>query len=198
MVSQELISGAGGVMDKVIFYGGWGLIAIAVLGGLAAIGILAKKRKKWNMTVGINMARSDGLITNWEKGKGHYNATEGVVSIKRKGLKPYAMKPFDVRKYLKGKNHLEVLQIAPDDHIPIDPQSYTKVYDEDSGEEKAVVKLRTDLGDRRQWAFNAAKNAKNWFTLGKWLDQHWKAIEIGIIIFCMFIGFVALYSKIGS
>lgn len=198
MASNELISGAENIMDKVIVWGGWGLIAIAVLATIAGIGIWAKKRKKWNMTVGINMARSDGLVTNYEKGKGHYNADEGVVSIKRKGLKPYTMKPFDVRKYLKGKNHLEVLQIAPDDHIPIDPHSYSKVYDEKSGEKKAVIDLRTDLGDRRQWAFNAAKNAKNWFTLGKWLDEHWKAIELGIIIFCMFIGFMALYSKIGG
>jgi len=188
-------------VSKILGWGIWFVVGLVVLSFFGGIGIWAAKRKKWNLRVEIKMPRSDGLIINSEKAKGHLDVIQGVVSIKRKRLRASEMKPFNISKYVQGTNYLEILQIGPDDFVPILPKSYTIINNAKAkeGQQKkfALLEIEGDLGERRQWAFHAAKNAKNRFTLAGFLDKYQFAIQMAIILFAMFIGFTALWSKVG-
>ena len=192
---------AGPIFTKILGWGIWFVIGIAILAILGGVGIWAAKKKKWNLRVEIKIPRSDGLIVNSEKAKGHFDVAEGVVSIKRSRLAPNEMKPFNVNKYVQGDKYLEVLQVGPDDFIPILPKSYTTIINTNAkdGEQKkfALLEIEGDLGSRRQWAFHASKNAKNRFTLKGFMDKYQFAIQMAIILFAIFIGFTALWSKVG-
>jgi len=197
----DLTGTIGPWVTKIMGWGIWFVVGILVLVILGGIGIWAAKRKKWNLRVEIKIPRSDGLIVNSEKAKGYFDVREGVVSIKRSRLSPSEMKPFNVNKYVQGDKYLEVLQIGPDDYIPILPKSYTTILNVNAkeGEQRkfALLEIEGDLGTRRQWAFHAAKNAKNRFTLKGFLDKYQFAIQMAIIIFAIFIGFAALWGKVG-
>lgn len=166
------------------------------------VAIWAKRRKKWNLRVEIKLPRSDGKIINSEIAKGFFSTKEGFVSLKRKGIPAIDMKPFNVSKYLQGTNYLEVLQVGPDDFIPILPKSYQTIRKEkakeDEQKEFALLEIEGDMGERKQWASNAAEAALNRFTLKGFLDKHWRAIEISIIMLCLFIGFAIVVSQMPS
>jgi len=193
--SESLFESSKEFIGPVLKIGVWGIAKLIALGIIAVIAIWAKKRKKWNLRVEIKLPRSDGLLINSEKGKGYFDTKGGFVSLKRKGLPPIDMKPFNVNKYLQGNNYLEVEQIGPYDFIPIHPRSYTIIKDEIDGEEHALLDIEGDMGERRQWASNAAENAINRFTLKGFLDKHWKAIELTIIMFGIFVGFAIVLSQ---
>ncbi len=110
------------------------------------------------------------------------------------------MKPFDVNKYLQGTNYLEVLQVGPDDFIPILPKSYATITKASAqeGEQKkfALLEIHGDMGERKQWASNAAESALNRFTLKNFLKRHEFAISIVIIMFGLFIGFAIVLSRL--
>jgi len=177
----------------------WGiiiLVALAITGGAV---YWAKKRKKWNLRVEIKMPRSDGKLINSEKAKGFFDTKDGFVSLKRKGLTPIDMKPFNVGKYLQGNNYLEVLQVGPDDFIPILPKSYTIIKKSNAvpGEQTdyALLDIHGDMGERKQWASNAVESALNRFTLKSFMKRHEFAISIMIIMFGLFIGFAIVLSQ---
>jgi len=199
MVGEDLI-------DKVSGYFGtglkWVVIVIIILFVLAIFGGVAywaRKRKKWNLIVGFRLPRSDGRIVNYERGKGFYDTKNGFVSLKRKKLSPIDMKPFSVTKYLQGGNYLEVLQVAPDDFIPILPQSYRIITKSNAkeGEQKkfALLNIEGDMLERKQWAIHAVESALNRFTLKGFLKRHELAVTISIIMFSLFIGFAILWSR---
>jgi len=196
----ELTSRAGeflGVAGKWVI---WGIIILIVLGIFLGVAIWAKKRKKWNLRVEIKLPRSDGKLINSEKAKGYFDTKNGFVSLKRKGLTPIDMKPFNVSKYLQGINYLEVLQVGPDDFIPILPKSYTIIEKEKvkEGEQKkfGLLQIQGDMGERKQWASNAAESALNRFTLKNFLSKHQFAVSIMIIMFGLFIGFAIVLSQL--
>jgi len=179
--------------------GAWGLIIIVALAVLVGVALWAKKRKKWNLRIEVKLPRSDGKIINSEIAKGFYDTKAGFVSLKRKGIKSIDMKPFNVSKYLQGTNYLEVLQVGPDDFIPILPKSYTIITKSNAkeGEQKrfALLDIEGDMGERKQWASNAAESAVNRFTLSSFLKRHEMAITLAILIFVMFIGFAVIFSQ---
>ncbi|KKL19035.1 hypothetical protein LCGC14_2469510, partial [marine sediment metagenome] len=126
----------------------------------------------------------------------------GFVDIKRKKCKPVAMKPFDVRRFLQGENVLEVLMLSPTDFIPIDPKNYMKVteeYTDNEGNKQtqkySVFDIVTDNLKRKTWKNYTERIAKSRFTLAGFLDQHWRAIELGILVFIIFIGFSVLWMR---
>ncbi len=172
-----------------------GIIFFAAVGGIIYWQL---KKKKWNLRVEVKIPRSDGQIINSEKAKGHYDADAGIVDIKRKGMKVVGMKPFDVRKYLQGTNYLEVMQVGAKDFIPILPKSYLEVQEKNSEgkmEKCAIMDIEADLGKRRTWKNYFERAAKDRFTIYGFLSKHWRAIEIGIIIFIMCIGFSVLWMR---
>lgn len=178
----------------------WGLI---ILGGIVAIAIigciawLAMKRKKWNLEVEIKLPRSDGKLILREKAKGYWDIKAGVVDIKRKRLRAVGMKPFDIKKYLQGNKYLEVIQIGPKDYIPVLPKSYAELKDKD-GEKYAIMEIESDLEKRRTWKNYMERAGKNRFTLIGFLDKHWRAIEISIILFVVFLGMSILWMRMPS
>lgn len=178
----------------------WGLI---VLGGLIVMAIFGSiiwwlmKRKKWNLRVEIKLPRSDGKLILSEAAKGFWDIKAGIVDIKRKKLKAVGMKPFDVRECLQGNNYLEVIQVGPKDYIPVFPKSYTKLRDK-GGNEYAIMEIEADLEKRRTWKNYMERSAKNRFTLIGFLDKHWRAIEISIILFVVFLGMSILWMRMPS
>lgn len=181
-----------------------GVIVLAVLGGVA---FWAYKRKKWNLRIEIKIPRNDGTIIASEKAKGHYDIVSGIVDIKRKRLKIVGMKPFDVRKYLQGDNFLEVIQISPNEYLPVLPKSYLELKEEDikdkegkvvKGEKYTILDIETNLQKRKVWKTYMERAAKDRFTLWGWLEKHWKALELGLIMFVIFLGFSILWMRLPS
>ncbi len=198
----DLISSISGVGSSILTWVIIIVIGLIVLSVLTCVGIWAYKRKKWNLRVEIKIPRSDGKLTLSENAKGHYAVHEGIVDIKRKGLKAIGMKPFDVREFLQGSNFLEVMQVGPTEFIPIHPDSYEKikVMDEETKEWKKhiVMDLVANLDKRKTWKNYMERSAKNRFTIAGFLDKHWRSIELGIIIFILFLGFSILWMRIGG
>jgi len=186
-----------GIAGKWVF---WIILILIILGILGGAAIWARKRKKWNLRVEIKLPRSDGKIINSEKAKGFYDTKAGFVSLKRKSIAPIDMKPFNVSKYLQGTNYLEVLQVGPDDFIPILPKSYTIITKSDAKPEEqkrfALLDIHGDMGERKQWASNAMESALNRFTLKNFLKRHEFAITITIVMFGLFIGFAIVLSQL--
>lgn len=167
-----------------------GLIVISIFGSVAW---WALRRRKWNLRVEVKLPRSDGQIINSEKAKGHYDADAGIVDIKRKRMKTIGIKPFDVKKYLQGSNYLEVIQVGAKDYIPVLPKSYLKL--KDKGKEYGIMEIEAQLDKRRTWKNYFERAAKDRFTIYGFLNKHWRAIEISIIVFIMCIGFSILWMK---
>ncbi|HEA46180.1 MAG TPA: hypothetical protein ENH99_00140 [Candidatus Pacearchaeota archaeon] len=181
-----------------------GAIVLIVLGAVIWGLVWYFQRKKYFLKVSVKLPRSGGSIFG-EMAKGHYDVKAGIVDIKRKGVKPVAMKPFDLRRFLQGDNFLEVLMLSPTDFIPIDPNSYTIVtekYINNSGEEvktkHSVFEIVTDNLKRKTWKNYTERATKARFTLVGFLDQHWRAIELGILVFIIFIGFMVLWMRMPS
>ena len=196
----SITSKIGPYWDKILKFGVWGIIIVVVLGLLLVVAIWAKRRKKWNLRVEIKLPRSDGELINSEKAKGYYDTKQGFVSLKRKGVSPIDMKPFNTSKYLQGTNFLEVIQIGPDDYIPILPKSYRIITKSNAveGEQKrfALLEIEGDMGERKQWASNAAESAVNRFTLKSFFNKHQFAISMMLIMFALFIGFAIVLSQL--
>ena len=201
----------GGIGEKVGAIGGtifqWVLIVaggLLVLGIFGAVAVWAMKRKKWNLIVEIKMPRNNGQVILRERAKGYYDAKAGIVDIKRKKLKAVGMKPFDVKKYLQGNNYLEVTQISPTEYIPNLPKSYTKFKVEELVEGKkvmveyAVMDIEADIGKRKTWKTYMERAAKDRFTIIGFLDKHWRAIEMSIIVFVIFLGIAILWMRMPS
>lgn len=202
----------------------WGIIIIGGIVGLGVIGFVVwalLKRKRWNLVVEIKMPRTDGQEILRERAKGHWDIKAGIIDIKRKKLKAVGMRPFKVQKYLQGSNFLEVLQVGPTDFIPILPKSYTTVKNEEyvicrdkdgkiikdkDGKNKvekklieyATLEIETNLEKRRTWKNYMERSAKNRFTISGFLDKHWRAIEMSIILFVIFLGISILWMRMPS
>ena len=178
----------------------WIIIAVIGLVVLSAIGFFAYwsyKKKKWNLRVEVKLPRSDGKIINSEKAKGHYSVKEGIVDIKRKGLKAVGMEPFDVRVYLQGVNFLEVQQVGPDQYIPVHPKSYLKVLDED-GKEHAILSIEAEVPKRKTWKNYFERVAKERFTLSGFLQKYGQLLAFGLLVFLIFLGFSILWMRLPS
>jgi len=190
----DLFPGIAGIASKGLTILIWVIIIVVVIALVIGFLIWNFKRKKWNMKVGIKLPRGN-VLTLAEIAKGHYDVVAGIVDIKRKGVQAVGMKPFDVREYLQGENYLEVMQLSPNHYIPIHPDSYKVIKDKD-GNEHVVVSIKTDLGGRKVWKTYMERAAKDRFTIKGFLDKHWRAIEISIIMFVLFLGFSIMWIRL--
>jgi len=197
MVKENFMSSLGELGYSALTWGIIIIVGVIIFGILGFVGWWFYTRKKWNLRTEIKMPRSDGKIVMSEKAKGHYDIASGIVDIKRKGLKSAGMKPFDVRKCLQGNNFLEVIQIGANDYLPILSKSYLKVKDED-GKEYAILEIEANLEKRKTWKTYMERSGKDRFTLAGWLDKHWRALELGIIMFVIFLGFSILWMRLPS
>ncbi len=191
----DITEQAGAVTSKILGWALWIILIVVVLTIAITLIVWLYKRRKWNIKkVIIRLPRAGGTFMT-EIGKGHVDINEGIVDIKRKGLKAVGMKPFDVRIYLQGNNCLEVMQVSPTDYLPILPDSYKELTHTD-GTKHIVFDIKTDLQKRKTWKNYMERAAKNRFTLAGFLDKHWRAIELSIITFILFLGFSILWMRL--
>lgn len=178
---------------------------IMILAGLVILGICAgvlwyilKKKKSWNIKkVEILIPRNEGNYLDTKYGKGFFDTEKGVVHIKRKGRKTGIMKPFNTLTYLEGtNNHLRVVEVSPGHYIPILPESYMHLKDDKTGEEVALLKLKSDFSESKSWRNNAERSLKEAYTITNLLKEYAPYISIGLVIFLWGIQFIIMYMKI--
>lgn len=188
----------------------WGLLAIMVVGIVAAliIGIVIWRvmKNRWKLNIEIKLPRSDGKIIQAEWGKGYFNPKRGVVFIKRPKIrKAFALKIFDIRRYLQGESTLTVIQLSPDEYIPVLPKSFlehevTYVNDE-SGEIKtakeSILNIEVDHGKNKAWKVAFEQASKQAYSLTTFFTQFQTPIAIGIVLIASFAGFTMLWTRIG-
>jgi hypothetical protein len=184
--------GAGGIGDFILAI----LIAFLALGIIAGFIFWIIKRKSWNLVVGFRIPRNDGKLIGYEKGKGLYSAKDGVVWLKRKGMKRIPMKPFDIKRYLGANNYLEVIQIGIEDYRPILPDSYSELIDDQTGEKALMLDVKSDVSSNKAWKTAFEREAKNAFSIKGFLQEYGGIISIGLVIFLWGIQFLVLYNKI--
>ena len=195
---QTTIAEAGLGSVKII-----GIVAIGlvVLVGAVWISLWAYKRKKWNLRLEIKLARSDGRLMLSDKARGYWDAGNGWIVVKRKGYKKVMTHPIDPKKWLKGSNFATLIQVGPEDFIIADENSYTILYDESDIQQTkpiALMSIIADVGKRKTWKNYTERMGKNAFTLKGWMDKHQLAVTLGIVIFCIFLGFAILWMRMPS
>jgi len=190
----ETLTGLG---SKVVLYGVIGLIVLLVIVGIIIFIVWQYKRKKWNLSLTVKLPRSDGRLVLTEKAKGYWDAKSGWIIAKRKGMKPVHTKPIDPKRWLKGTNSATLIQTGPEDFIIADELSYT-VFKDVEGKTWALMDIVADIGKRKSWKTYTERAAKNAFTITSWLQEHWRAIELTVIIFVIFLGFAILWSRLPS
>ncbi len=195
---------------------GGGMITnmITIFIGMAGLGVcifgvwwFINKRKNWNLSVEIKIPRNvrqvkekDGSIRvtgtlNKEWAKGYYNSKQGVVYIKRKGKKPVAMKPFDIKRFLSTGNILTVLQIGIEDYRPIVDDSYIEVIDDETGEEGALVRARIDTSESKSWKNSFERDNKEAFSIKNWISEHGALMAMGLVLLMNLIGFSIVIAR---
>lgn len=171
-----------------------GVFALAIIGSL--IWWFAVKRKNWNIAVNFKIPRdvrelNDGEIVgtiNKERGKGYYNSKQGVVYVKRKGKRPVPMKPFDIKRYLSANSELDVIQVGLEDYRPILDESYLQLVDDETGEEAALLKIKTDISGSKSWRNQFERDNKATYSIMSFLQQHGEKLIWGLIIMIILVG----------
>ena len=176
---------------------GIGALIILIVVGAIVLSVILYKRKKWNLRLEVKLPRSDGNIILSDKAKGYWDARNGWIVVKRKGYKQVTTHPIDPKKWLKGRDFATLIQVGPEDFIIVDENSYMTVKDE-SGNDIAVMQIVADVGKRKTWKNYTERMAKKAFTLSSWMDKHQLAITLGIVMFCMFLGFAILWMRMPS
>lgn len=203
ILSKIGIGGGGG--NNIISIGASifiGVVALAIIGGV--LWFFLVKRKNWNIKVNFKIPRDvreaeDGQITgtiNKERGKGYYNSRQGVVYVKRKGKRPVPMKPFDIKRYLSANSELDVIQVGLEDYRPILDESYLELVDDQTGEEAALIKIKTDISGSKSWRNQFERDNKATYSIMSFLQQHGQMIMWGFVILIIFVGQAIVISRL--
>jgi len=197
--------GGGGMIDLIVSIL-LGSTALLLCGGF--LWWFFKKRKSWNIKVEFRLPRhvqeigyDDGskrIIGTIKKewGKGYYNANEGIVYLKRKGVKPTAMKPFNVKEFLSDNNILTVIQVGIEDYRPVLEDSYLEVTDLKSGNPSVLLDVKIDTSESKAWKNSYERERKATFTISSFLREHGQLLGFGFILICVFVGFAIVLGKI--
>ncbi len=188
----------------------WGLLAIMVIGIAAslvvAVIVWRVMKARWKLRVEIKLPRSDGKIIHSEWGKGYFNPKRGVVFIKRPKIrKPFALKIFDVRKFLQGADTITVIQLSPEEYIPVLPKSFlvheVEYVNEETGETKiekeSILNIEVDEGKNKAWKEAFEQASKQAYSLTTFFTQFQTPIAVAIVLVASFAGFTMLWTRIG-
>lgn len=187
------------------------LFAIVIFSFMAIGGIIYffYNKKSWNLKVEFKLPRSVKYLREGEDldvndvqgfvgaewGKGCYNARKGVVWLKRKGLKKIKMKPFNITRYLQNKT-LTVIQVGATDYLPVLPESFLILEDENTGEQATVLSIKADTSESKSWKNSFEREAKQAYSIVSMLREYAPIIAIGIVIFLWGIQMLLLYTRI--
>jgi len=197
-------------------FGGLGIIIYVLLGALMIVVLVGggiwyyKSKKQWNLNVEFKLPRGiehlkeeeelDPLeihgIINAEWGLGSFNAKRGAIFLKRKGMKKIFMKPFDIKKYLQGRNILTVVQIGVEKYLPVLQGSYLNMVDDETGEEAALLNTSMDTTEDKSWSTGFEREANNTYTIINLLKEYLQFFGWGIILAFNFVGFAILYTRL--
>lgn len=218
-----MYAGMSSFMDNMPVFGGGGtmniiysvIVGFLVLGLCGGILYFIWRKKRWNLKVDFKIPRNiqeaedelaeeadlniDGFV-NAERGKGMYDSKNGVVWVKRNWAMPKSsIKPFDIKKYVQGKNILTVIQTGANEYKPVLPRSYLNVEGEDENgniEESVLLKTNMDNTESRAWKNQFEREAKEAFSIKNFLKEYGAQLTMGIILFFQFVGFAILYTKV--
>ncbi len=189
----NLLGGGGGTVGLALTFA-VGFALILLVGGPLSWHFYQKR--KWYIQCEFKMPRSDGLFIAAEIGKAYYDGKQGVVFVKRKGLKKSALKPFDIKKFLQGEKILTVVQTGINTYVPVLPKSYIEMIDDETGEEAALMQVRVDLSESKAWRSQFEREAKGAYSIESMLLQFLPYAGWGMVIFLNFLGFSILYTRI--
>jgi len=199
---MPFIGGGDGISNIIYIIIGFAVLLICGFG----LWWFLKKRKTWNIKVEVKIPRNikkvktkEGLIKiigtlNKEWGKGFYDAKKGSVFIKRKGKKPVAMKPFDIKQYLSTGNILTVVQIGIEDYRPIRDESYIELKDI-NGAEGALVQAVIDTSESKSWKNTFEREAKMTYSIKNWIAEHGALVAMGLVLLMNLIGFSIVIAR---
>ncbi len=190
------ITPSGGITSLIIYmFLGIGILMAISIGFFIAY----RSKKKWFLEVEVKIPRADGKIVNSEWAKGTYDAKRGVVFVKRKGKKPNALKPFDIKKFLQGggkKETLTVVQVGIEDYRPVLIDSYLEMVDEQTGDEAVLMNIKIDTTESKAWKESFEREAKSAYSIQTLLQQYAQYIGFGILFFMIFVGFAVLWGRV--
>lgn len=188
----------GGLAVQAKSWGYWGLGILGLIGILGVVAYWSYNRSRWNLIVEFKLLRN-GLVYS-EHGKGRYNASKGVCIIKRPGMngKKYTIKNFDSTKYLQGLDTLTVIQISSEDFLPVIPQSYYEVIDEETGQIARLIEFRADTSKDNAWAALRRRDLISAYTISNWLKDNAQYFGFALVLLAVFVGFAILWSRIGG
>ena len=188
----------------------WGLLAIMVIGIIAAIIIAIVvwrvMKGRWKLRVEIKLPRSDNKIVQSEWGKGYFNPKRGVVFIKRPKIrKPFPLKIFDVRKFLQGTDTITVIQLSPEEYVPVLPKSFlmhdVEYVNKETGavsiQKEAILNIEADEGKNKAWKEAFEQASKQAYSLTTFFTQFQTPIAVAIVLVASFAGFTMLWTRIG-
>lgn len=189
--------GAGGGMGTVIISIIFGLFGLFAVGGIA---YFFYKKSLWNLDVEFKFMRSDGTLVTSEWGKGMFDAKRGNVFLKRpgKGTPKIAIPPFDVKRFLQGSRTITVMQVGLEQYIPILPESFLEMVDDETGEKANLMKFKVDLTESRAWKNQFEREAKKTYTVMGLLQQYANFIGIGLVLMMQLVGFTILYGRVAG
>jgi len=194
--------GPGGMTNIVYIIVGFVILLICGFG----LWWFLKKRKTWNIKVEFKIPRNikkvktkEGTIKiigtlNKEWGKGFFDAKKGCVFVKRKGKKPVAMKPFDIKQYLSTGNILTVVQTGIEDYRPIRDESYIELKDV-KGEEGALVQAVIDTSESKSWKNTFERESKMTYSIKNWIAEHGALVAMGLVLLMNLIGFSIVIAR---
>lgn len=184
------------------FGGSLGSILVTVVMALGALFIcgliiwMIYRWKSWNLKVEFKLPRSTkyypdskghidvnnvtGFVDS-EWGRGNYNSKTGVVWLKRKGKSRVAMKPFNLAKYLQGKNLLTVVQVSSTDYIPVIPESFM-IFEDEQGREASLLNLKADTSESKAWKSSFERDSKNAYSIMGLIKEYLPLIGLGLVI----------------
>ena len=193
-VSSVVPSDLGGLANKTLVSASWAIGLVIFSAVIILVLVVLKKRKKWFLDCYLKVPRANGEIIQIEHRKGRWDSKNGWVTIKR-GFGRVNSRPVDPKKWIKGNNCVELLQLGPNDFAFIDSKCY-KMLKDDKGKVHALMSINADLGKRKSWKNYTERMAKEAFTMTSFLEKHQFAISMAIMMIAMFVGFSILYAKV--
>ena len=178
-------------------------IVVAIILLLLGVWAFWYFKKRFNLDVEIKLPRSDGKLVMGEWGKGLFNPKRGVVLIKRPKKSPVAMKVMDIKRYLQGNTLLSVVQVGPEQFLPVLNDSYQEYiveYIDEKGntieQKEAIINLKLDIGEYKAWQTSWDSASKRAYSLSSFFQQFQTPIAIAIVLVAVFVGFAIIWGKL--
>lgn len=210
---EDLFSGFGAGFGGMAGISGMVLVILIVLIAASIIGaivFLIYRWKMWNLKVEFKIPRGLNDLKEGEEidpdeitgfiqaewGKGCFNRKQGVCFVKRKWISKSPIKPFDIKRFVQGNNILTVIQTGVDSYVPVLPESFLQMEDDNTGAQAALLRIKGDTSESKSWRNAFERDSKAAYSIINLLKEYAPFIAIGLVIFLWGLQFMILYTKI--